>query len=148
MYLSPPPREASAAPETTVTKLSDHHHHCLPRNSMPHIGRIRIGNWSEKLEKFPMFDFGYRKLQEKPETEKPSFVSDEEGGIVLISNNLSSSSSSSSRIFEKLKSFEAPSSPTYNEEGEENGRGLRMGKRLLRSLSLVFGSILVASLRF
>ncbi|KAH0863598.1 hypothetical protein HID58_080809 [Brassica napus] len=37
-----------------------------------------------------------------------------------------------------------PSSPTYNEEGEENGRGLRMGKRLnLRSLSLVFGSILV-----
>ncbi|KAJ4870447.1 Chloroplast J-like domain 1 [Raphanus sativus] len=48
------------------------------------------------------------------------------------------------RIFEKLKSFEAPSSPTYNEEGEENGRGLRMGKRLLRSLSLVFGSILVA----
>ncbi|KAF8110338.1 hypothetical protein N665_0085s0064 [Sinapis alba] len=52
------------------------------------------------------------------------------------------------RIFEKLKSFEAPSSPTYNEEGEENGRGLRMGKRLLRSLSLVFGSILVASLAY
>ncbi|KAF2591803.1 hypothetical protein F2Q70_00039821 [Brassica cretica] len=47
-------------------------------------------------------------------------------------------------IFEKLKSFEAPSSPTYNEEGEENGRELRMGKRLnLQSLSLVFGSILV-----
>ncbi|CAH8386579.1 unnamed protein product [Eruca vesicaria subsp. sativa] len=42
------------------------------------------------------------------------------------------------RIFEKLKSFEAPSTPTYNEEGEENGRGLKMGKRLLRSLSLVF----------
>ncbi|KAF3573142.1 hypothetical protein F2Q69_00060499 [Brassica cretica] len=47
-------------------------------------------------------------------------------------------------IFEKLKSFEAPSSPTYNEEGEENGRELRLGKRLnLQSLSLVFGSILV-----
>ncbi|KAH0863569.1 hypothetical protein HID58_080780 [Brassica napus] len=29
-----------------------------------------------------------------------------------------------------------------NEEGAENGRGLRMGKRLLRSLLLVFGSIL------
>ncbi|KAL0727839.1 hypothetical protein Bca4012_023932 [Brassica carinata] len=98
-----------------------------------------------RLEKFPMFDFRYRKLQEKPGTEKPSFVSDE-GDIVLISNNLSSSSSFSSRIFEKLKSFEAPSSPTYNEEGEENGRGLRLRKRLLRSLSLVFGSILVASL--
>ncbi|CAN8305874.1 unnamed protein product [Cochlearia groenlandica] len=52
------------------------------------------------------------------------------------------------RIFEKLKSFEAPSSPTYNEEGEEDGRGLKMGKRLLRSLSLVFGSILVASLGY
>ncbi|CAH8386611.1 unnamed protein product [Eruca vesicaria subsp. sativa] len=52
------------------------------------------------------------------------------------------------RIFEKLKSFEAPSTPTYNEEGEENGRGLKMGKRLLRSLSLVFGSILVASLAY
>ncbi|CAH8251606.1 unnamed protein product [Arabidopsis lyrata] len=52
------------------------------------------------------------------------------------------------RIFEKLKSFEAPSSPIYNEEGEESGRGLRMGKRLLRSLSLVFGSILVASLAY
>ncbi|CAN6877686.1 unnamed protein product, partial [Brassica oleracea] len=52
------------------------------------------------------------------------------------------------RIFEKLKSFEGPSTPTYNEEGEENGRGLKMGKRLLRSLSLVFGSILVASLAY
>ncbi|VVA90536.1 unnamed protein product [Arabis nemorensis] len=52
------------------------------------------------------------------------------------------------RIFEKLKSFEGPSTPTYNEEGEESGRGLRMGKRLLRSLSLVFGSILVASLAY
>ncbi|CAA7053314.1 unnamed protein product [Microthlaspi erraticum] len=52
------------------------------------------------------------------------------------------------RMFDKLKSFEAPSSPTYNEEGEDNGRGLRMGKRLLRSLSLVFGSILVASLAY
>ncbi|KAH0863555.1 hypothetical protein HID58_080766 [Brassica napus] len=35
-----------------------------------------------------------------------------------------------------------------NEEGAENGRGLRMGKRLLLSLSLVFGSILFASLAY
>ncbi|XP_010528753.2 PREDICTED: uncharacterized protein LOC104805778, partial [Tarenaya hassleriana] len=52
------------------------------------------------------------------------------------------------RLFEKLKSYEAPSTPTYTEEGEDDGRGLRMGKRLLRSLSLVFGCILVASLAY
>lgn len=32
------------------------------------------------------------------------------------------------------------------EDGEEAGRGLQMGKRLLRSLALVFGCIAVASL--
>ncbi|KAJ4879013.1 Chloroplast J-like domain 1 [Raphanus sativus] len=51
-----------------------------------------------------------------------------------------------SAVFSAWIVIKPPSSPTYNEEGEENGRGLRMGKRLLRSLSLVFGSILVASL--
>lgn len=52
------------------------------------------------------------------------------------------------RIFEKLKAFEPPASPTYSEEGEDSGRGLRMGKRLLRSLALVFGCIAVSSLAF
>lgn len=52
------------------------------------------------------------------------------------------------RIFEKLKSFEPPVSPTYTEDGEEAGRGLQMGKRLLRSLALVFGCIAVASLGY
>ncbi|XVF57126.1 hypothetical protein PTKIN_Ptkin06aG0178400 [Pterospermum kingtungense] len=53
------------------------------------------------------------------------------------------------RIFEKLKAFEPPVSPTFTEEGEEdNGRGLRMGKRLLRSLALVFGCIALSSLAY
>ncbi|PON54534.1 Protein CHAPERONE-LIKE PROTEIN OF POR1-like [Trema orientale] len=52
------------------------------------------------------------------------------------------------RIFEKLKAFEPPVSPTYTEDGEETGRGLQMGKRLLRSLSLVFGCIAAASLAY
>ncbi|OMO72070.1 hypothetical protein CCACVL1_17961 [Corchorus capsularis] len=54
------------------------------------------------------------------------------------------------RIFEKLKAFEPPVSQTFTEEGEfeDNGRGLRMGKRLLRSLALVFGCIAVSSLAY
>ncbi|XVE62740.1 hypothetical protein DITRI_Ditri06bG0143300 [Diplodiscus trichospermus] len=54
------------------------------------------------------------------------------------------------RIFEKLKAFEPPVSPTFAEEGEEEdgGRGLRMGKRLLRSLALVFGCIALSSLAY
>ncbi|XP_039039450.1 uncharacterized protein LOC120177335 [Hibiscus syriacus] len=52
------------------------------------------------------------------------------------------------RIFEKLKAFESPVSPTFTEEGEDDGRGIRMGKRLLRSLALVFGSIALASLAY
>ncbi|KAE8718711.1 RNA recognition motif-containing family protein [Hibiscus syriacus] len=52
------------------------------------------------------------------------------------------------RIFEKLKVFEPPVSPTFTEEGEDDGRGIRMGKRLLRSLALVFGSIALASLAY
>ncbi|KAF6154787.1 hypothetical protein GIB67_032399 [Kingdonia uniflora] len=52
------------------------------------------------------------------------------------------------RIFEKLKAFEPSVSPTITEEGEDEGRGLRMGKRLLRSLALVFGCMAVSSLGF
>ncbi|XP_054820245.1 protein CHLOROPLAST J-LIKE DOMAIN 1, chloroplastic isoform X1 [Prosopis cineraria] len=52
------------------------------------------------------------------------------------------------RLFEKLKSFEPPVTPTYNEDGEDTGEGLRMGKRLLRSLALVFGCIAVSSLAY
>lgn len=52
------------------------------------------------------------------------------------------------RLFEKLKSFESPKSSTINEDGEDPGEGLRMGKRLLRSLALVFGCIAVSSLAY
>ncbi|RWR83975.1 Protein SPA1-RELATED 4 -like protein [Cinnamomum micranthum f. kanehirae] len=52
------------------------------------------------------------------------------------------------RIFEKLKASEPPVSPTFTEDGEDEGRALRMGKRLLRSLSLVFGCMAVSSLAF
>ncbi|PIA36418.1 hypothetical protein AQUCO_03400360v1 [Aquilegia coerulea] len=52
------------------------------------------------------------------------------------------------RIFEKLKAFEQPVSPTFSEDGEDDGRGLRMGKRLLRSLGLVFGCIAISSVGF
>ncbi|KAF9605647.1 hypothetical protein IFM89_017990 [Coptis chinensis] len=52
------------------------------------------------------------------------------------------------RIFEKLKASEPQVSPTYTEEGEDDGRGLRMGKRLLRSRVLVFGSIAISSVGF
>ncbi|WOL09628.1 hypothetical protein Cni_G18381 [Canna indica] len=52
------------------------------------------------------------------------------------------------RIFEKLKSFEPAASPTLDEYGEDEGKGLRMGKRILRSLALVFGCIAVASLGY
>ncbi|KAK9291819.1 hypothetical protein L1049_019769 [Liquidambar formosana] len=53
------------------------------------------------------------------------------------------------RIFEKLKAFEPSVSPTFTEEGgEDEGRTLRMGKRLLRSLALVFSCIAVSSLAY
>ncbi|KAL9416796.1 hypothetical protein AB3S75_039896 [Citrus x aurantiifolia] len=52
------------------------------------------------------------------------------------------------RFFEKLKSFEPAVSPTITEEGEDDGRALRMGKRLLRCLALVFGVIAVSSLAY
>ncbi|KAH1196063.1 hypothetical protein GmHk_19G056421 [Glycine max] len=52
------------------------------------------------------------------------------------------------RLFEKLKTFESPVTPKYNEEGEDTGEGLRMGKRLLRSLALVFGCVAISSLAY
>ncbi|KAK7258645.1 hypothetical protein RIF29_24226 [Crotalaria pallida] len=52
------------------------------------------------------------------------------------------------RLFEKLKSFESPVTPKYTEEGEDTGEGLRMGKRLLRSLALVFGCVAFSSVAF
>ncbi|CAD5197072.1 unnamed protein product [Musa acuminata subsp. malaccensis] len=52
------------------------------------------------------------------------------------------------RIFEKLKAFEPAVSPTLDEYGEDEGKGLRMGKRILRSLALVFGCIAVSSLGY
>ncbi|XP_050225955.1 protein CHLOROPLAST J-LIKE DOMAIN 1, chloroplastic isoform X2 [Mercurialis annua] len=52
------------------------------------------------------------------------------------------------RIFEKLKSYEPSVSPTITEDGQDDGRTLRMGKRILRSLALVFGSIAFASLAY
>ncbi|KAK9928664.1 hypothetical protein M0R45_025788 [Rubus argutus] len=51
-------------------------------------------------------------------------------------------------IFEKLKSFERPVTPTYTEDGEEVRKGLQMGKRLLRFLALVFGCLAVASMAY
>ncbi|CAA3007900.1 uncharacterized protein LOC111398162 [Olea europaea var. sylvestris] len=52
------------------------------------------------------------------------------------------------RIFEKLKAFEPSASSTVSEDGEDDGRMLRMGKRLLRSLALVFSCIAFASLGY
>ncbi|KAL3834046.1 hypothetical protein ACJIZ3_008782 [Penstemon smallii] len=52
------------------------------------------------------------------------------------------------RIFEKLKTFEPPTSSTLTEEGEDEGRMVRMGKRLLRSLALVFGCVAFASVGY
>ncbi|KAJ4719733.1 Chloroplast J-like domain 1 [Melia azedarach] len=52
------------------------------------------------------------------------------------------------RMFEKLKSFEPAVTPTFTEEGEDDVRALRMGKRLLRSLALVFSCIAVSSLAY
>ncbi|GER44507.1 chloroplast J-like domain 1 [Striga asiatica] len=40
------------------------------------------------------------------------------------------------RVFEKLGAYEPLTSSTFTEDGEDEGRMLRMGKRLLRSLAL------------
>ncbi|CAN6287974.1 unnamed protein product [Urochloa humidicola] len=52
------------------------------------------------------------------------------------------------RILEKLKATEPAIAPIYNEYGEVEGRGIHMAKRVLRSLGLVLGSILAASLGY
>ncbi|KAK7337949.1 hypothetical protein VNO77_18541 [Canavalia gladiata] len=52
------------------------------------------------------------------------------------------------RLFEKLKSFDSPATPIYNEDGELSGEGIRMGKRLIRSLALVFGCVAISSLAY
>lgn len=52
------------------------------------------------------------------------------------------------RVFEKLKASEPDVNPVYNEYGEDEGRGLRMGKRVLRSLFLVFGCMSLSSLGY
>ncbi|XP_057855390.2 protein CHLOROPLAST J-LIKE DOMAIN 1, chloroplastic [Cryptomeria japonica] len=52
------------------------------------------------------------------------------------------------RMFEKLKSFEQPSIPSTTEELEDESQSVRTGKRLLRSLALVFGCVAVSSLAY
>lgn len=52
------------------------------------------------------------------------------------------------RVFEKLKAFEPEVAPVINEYGEDEGRPLRMGKRVLRSLAMVFGCMAVSSLGY
>lgn len=52
------------------------------------------------------------------------------------------------RVFEKLKASEREVAPVINEYGEDEGRGLRMGKRVLRSLALVFGCMAASSLGY
>ncbi|CAA0808230.1 Chloroplast J-like domain 1 [Striga hermonthica] len=52
------------------------------------------------------------------------------------------------RVFEKLSASESLASSTFTEDGEDEGRMLRMGKRLLRSLALVFGCVAFASLGY
>ncbi|KAL5998690.1 hypothetical protein ACLOJK_009635 [Asimina triloba] len=52
------------------------------------------------------------------------------------------------RIFEKLKAFEPQVSSTVTEDGQDGGWTFRTGKRLIRSLALVFGCIAVCSLAF
>jgi len=49
-------------------------------------------------------------------------------------------------ILEKLKATEPAIAPIYNEYGEDEGQGIHMVRRVLRSLGLVLGSILAASL--
>jgi hypothetical protein len=59
------------------------------------------------------------------------------------------------RVFTKLGEFEPPPAPVLEEEGEEGGgsredagRRLRNGKRLLRTLGLVFSCVALASLAY
>lgn len=52
------------------------------------------------------------------------------------------------RIFQKLKGFEAPVKTLLSEDGEDESRGIRTGKRLLRTLALVFSCIAVSSVAY
>ncbi|PAN46869.1 hypothetical protein PAHAL_9G221000 [Panicum hallii] len=52
------------------------------------------------------------------------------------------------RILEKLKVTEPAIAPIYNAYGEVEGPGIHMAGRVLRSLGLVLGSILAASLGY
>lgn len=52
------------------------------------------------------------------------------------------------RIFEKLKGFEAPVKASFSEDGEDESRGIQTGKRLLRTLALVFSCIAVSSVAY
>lgn len=52
------------------------------------------------------------------------------------------------RIFEKLKTSEPSASSTFTEEGEDEGRMFRMGKRLFRSLVLVFGCLFFVAVSY
>ncbi|KAJ1295175.1 hypothetical protein BS78_01G203900 [Paspalum vaginatum] len=52
------------------------------------------------------------------------------------------------RILEKQKATEPAITPIYNEYGAVEGQGIHMAKRVLRSVGLVLGSILAASLGY
>jgi len=52
------------------------------------------------------------------------------------------------RILQKLRATEPPITPIYNEYGEVEGRGIRMAKRVVRALGLIFGCIFTASLGY
>ncbi|XP_066352381.1 protein CHLOROPLAST J-LIKE DOMAIN 1, chloroplastic-like isoform X2 [Miscanthus floridulus] len=50
------------------------------------------------------------------------------------------------RIVQKLRATEPAITPIYNEYGEVEGRGIRMAKRVVRALGLIFGCVFTASL--
>ncbi|XP_008676766.1 uncharacterized protein [Zea mays] len=50
------------------------------------------------------------------------------------------------RILQKLRATEPLITPIYNEYGEVEGRGIRMAKRVVRALGLIFGCVFTASL--
>ncbi|TVU43538.1 hypothetical protein EJB05_10017 [Eragrostis curvula] len=52
------------------------------------------------------------------------------------------------RILQKLRATEPPITPIYNEYGEVEGRGIRMAKRVVRALGLIFGCVFFASLGY
>ncbi|KAG8086698.1 hypothetical protein GUJ93_ZPchr0010g7899 [Zizania palustris] len=52
------------------------------------------------------------------------------------------------RILQKLRATEPPITPIYNEYGEVEGRGIRMAKRVVRALGLIFGCVFAASLGY